>query len=196
MPSVALSGTFQPTSWIKVLLQYIAAGSCTAFRWPDSIVQNLRRYSHILSVYRSAHQSHTSAVTQRPPLLQHLFVSYSRSARPLQRNRGCYQRSVSHFQLVGQSTRIPYQSSHNHECRHSYLHIRPPAPGAQYTLRMDAPLAHAVANRKPVPEIDFTLHTMEDGSQVSTQERVCKGDLTQPPGLFHTDSSQTCKHPP
>jgi hypothetical protein len=26
-----------------------------------------------------------------------------------------------------------------------------------------------------VPEIDFTLHTMEDGSQVSTEERVCKG---------------------
>lgn len=43
---------------------------------------------------------------------------------------------------------------------------------------MDATLAHAVANRKPVPEIDFTLHTMEDGSQVSTQERVCKGVLS------------------
>lgn len=40
---------------------------------------------------------------------------------------------------------------------------------------MDATMADAVANRKPVPEIDFTLHTMEDGSQVSTQERVCKG---------------------
>lgn len=33
----------------------------------------------------------------------------------------------------------------------------------------------AVAQKKPVPEIDFTLHTMEDGSQVSTMERVCKG---------------------
>ena len=33
----------------------------------------------------------------------------------------------------------------------------------------------AVHDKKPVPEIDFTLHTMEDGSQVSTQERVCKG---------------------
>ncbi|GME40016.1 hypothetical protein B0A49_09583 [Neofusicoccum parvum] len=32
----------------------------------------------------------------------------------------------------------------------------------------------AVAQKKPVPEIDFTLHTMEDGSQVSTMERVCK----------------------
>ena len=33
----------------------------------------------------------------------------------------------------------------------------------------------AVHEKKPVPEIDFTLHTMEDGTQVSTQERVCKG---------------------
>lgn len=33
----------------------------------------------------------------------------------------------------------------------------------------------AVQNKKRIPEIDFTLHTMEDGTQVSTQERVCKG---------------------
>ncbi len=33
----------------------------------------------------------------------------------------------------------------------------------------------AVHQKRPVPEIDFTLHTMEDGAQVSTQERVCKG---------------------
>jgi hypothetical protein len=33
----------------------------------------------------------------------------------------------------------------------------------------------AIQNKKQVPEIDFTLHTMEDGTQVSTQERVCKG---------------------
>ena len=36
----------------------------------------------------------------------------------------------------------------------------------------------AVQNKKQVPEIDFTLHTMEDGTQVSTQERVCKGTST------------------
>lgn len=34
----------------------------------------------------------------------------------------------------------------------------------------------AVTNKRPVPEIDFTLHTMEDGSQVSTLDRVCKGE--------------------
>ena len=33
----------------------------------------------------------------------------------------------------------------------------------------------AVQNKKQMPEIDFTLHTMEDQTQVSTQERVCKG---------------------
>jgi serine/threonine-protein phosphatase 2B catalytic subunit len=36
---------------------------------------------------------------------------------------------------------------------------------------------HAMRNKKPVPETDFTLHTMEDGTEVSTQERVCKGKL-------------------
>ncbi|TVY13512.1 Serine/threonine-protein phosphatase 2B catalytic subunit [Lachnellula arida] len=32
----------------------------------------------------------------------------------------------------------------------------------------------AIHQKKPVPEIDFTLHTMEDNTQVSTMERVCK----------------------
>ena len=34
----------------------------------------------------------------------------------------------------------------------------------------------AVREKKQVPEIDFTIHEMEDGSQVNTQERVCKGE--------------------
>jgi hypothetical protein len=33
----------------------------------------------------------------------------------------------------------------------------------------------AVNQKRPPPEIDFTVHTMEDGTQVSTLERVCKG---------------------
>jgi serine/threonine-protein phosphatase 2B catalytic subunit len=37
-------------------------------------------------------------------------------------------------------------------------------------------MERAVTEKKPVPEIDFTLHTVEDGSTVSTQERVCKGE--------------------
>jgi serine/threonine-protein phosphatase 2B catalytic subunit len=40
---------------------------------------------------------------------------------------------------------------------------------------MDGAIERALADKKPVPEIDFTLHIMEDGTQVSTQERVCKG---------------------
>lgn len=35
----------------------------------------------------------------------------------------------------------------------------------------------AIQEKKPLPEIDFTIHTMEDGSQVNTMERVCKGSF-------------------
>jgi serine/threonine-protein phosphatase 2B catalytic subunit len=38
----------------------------------------------------------------------------------------------------------------------------------------------ALHKKKPVPEIDFTLHTMEDGREVSTLERVCKGEFMFP----------------
>lgn len=40
--------------------------------------------------------------------------------------------------------------------------------------------------RNPVPEVDFSLHTMEDGSQVSTLERVVKGIATVVPVAFYT----------
>lgn len=36
-----------------------------------------------------------------------------------------------------------------------------------------------VSEKRPAPEIDFTQHTMEDGSTVSTMERVCK-DIQAP----------------
>lgn len=45
----------------------------------------------------------------------------------------------------------------------------------------------AVHQKKPVPEIDFTLHTMEDGSQVSTLDRVCK-DVQAP--AVHTPTAE------
>jgi hypothetical protein len=38
-----------------------------------------------------------------------------------------------------------------------------------------AALERAAVDKKPIPEMDFTLHTMEVGTRVSTQERVCKG---------------------
>jgi hypothetical protein len=46
-----------------------------------------------------------------------------------------------------------------------------------HSIIMDRQIEHALLNKKPVPEIDFTLHVMEDGTQVSTRERVCKGNF-------------------
>lgn len=46
-------------------------------------------------------------------------------------------------------------------------------PGIENRRQVDNAL-RAIHQKKPVPEIDFTLHTMEDGTQVSTMERVCK----------------------
>lgn len=36
-------------------------------------------------------------------------------------------------------------------------------------------------DKKPLPEIDFSLHTMDDGTQVSTLERVIKGNAADAP---------------
>ena len=33
----------------------------------------------------------------------------------------------------------------------------------------------AIKDRRQLPEIDFSIHRMEDGTEVSTLERVCKG---------------------
>lgn len=53
--------------------------------------------------------------------------------------------------------------------------LTPLAPaGIENRIQVDNAL-RAIHHKKPVPEIDFTLHTMEDGNQVSTMERVCKG---------------------
>lgn len=57
---------------------------------------------------------------------------------------------------------------------------KPPVEGMGSRIQIDNAL-RALHQKKPVPEIDFTLHTMEDGSQVSTLERVCKG-IVDPTG--------------
>ncbi|KAF4120558.1 hypothetical protein GMORB2_2996 [Geosmithia morbida] len=44
----------------------------------------------------------------------------------------------------------------------------------------------AIQDKKPVPEIDFSIHTMDDGTQVSTVERVCK-DVQAPATFLPTD---------
>jgi len=49
----------------------------------------------------------------------------------------------------------------------------PPGPMRQDHY-FDAAI-RAVRDKKPPPEMDFTLHTMDDGTEVSTLERVCKG---------------------
>jgi len=45
----------------------------------------------------------------------------------------------------------------------------------------------AIAQKKPAAETDFTLHIMEDGSEVSTMERVCKGTETNSPDSILLD---------
>ncbi|CAD6443485.1 6129820c-4a99-4ef4-96e3-d543ccdfceda [Sclerotinia trifoliorum] len=64
--------------------------------------------------------------------------------------------------------------------------LTPLAPaGIESRMQVDNAL-RAIHQKKPVPEIDFTLHTMEDGSQVSTMERVCK-DVQAPAMVPPTD---------
>ncbi|KAF4584487.1 serine/threonine-protein phosphatase 2B catalytic subunit [Ophiocordyceps camponoti-floridani] len=56
---------------------------------------------------------------------------------------------------------------------------------ARRNLQVDNAI-RAIQEKKPVPEIDFTIHTMEDGTQVSTLERVCK-DVQAPAMSKPTD---------
>jgi serine/threonine-protein phosphatase 2B catalytic subunit len=46
----------------------------------------------------------------------------------------------------------------------------------------------AIREKKPLPEIDFTIHTMEDSTQVSTLERVCKD--VQAPAMYKPSDEQ------
>ncbi|KAJ4025368.1 3',5'-cyclic-nucleotide phosphodiesterase (PDEase) (3':5'-CNP) [Fusarium irregulare] len=56
------------------------------------------------------------------------------------------------------------------------------APSAEERRNVQVDNAiRAIQEKKPVPEIDFTIHTMEDNTQVSTMERVCKGSFDPPP---------------
>nr|QBC17552.1 calcineurin [Neurospora crassa] len=61
------------------------------------------------------------------------------------------------------------------------------APGAFHTQQVDNAI-RAIQHKRPLPEIDFTIHTMEDGSQVSTMERVCKD--VQAPAMFKPSDEQ------
>ncbi|PHH60491.1 hypothetical protein CDD81_1622 [Ophiocordyceps australis] len=61
----------------------------------------------------------------------------------------------------------------------------PPSIEARRREQVDKAI-RAIQEKKPVPEIDFTIHTMEDGTQVSTLERVCK-DVQAPAMSKPTD---------
>lgn len=49
-----------------------------------------------------------------------------------------------------------------------------PAPQDLRNVQVDNAI-RAIQQKGPVPEIDFSIHRMEDGTEVNTMERVCKG---------------------
>ncbi|KAL9054097.1 MAG: hypothetical protein Q9162_004354 [Coniocarpon cinnabarinum] len=56
-------------------------------------------------------------------------------------------------------------------------------------------MANAITEKKPRPEADLSRHRLDDGTEVSTQERVCKdvqAPATQPP----TDEQFWSPHDP
>ncbi|KAJ7588287.1 serine/threonine protein phosphatase 2B catalytic subunit 2 [Mycena floridula] len=68
---------------------------------------------------------------------------------------------------------------------------------------MNTHIARAIeqmTDKPPIPEIDFTQHTLDDGNVVSTQERVIK-DVQAPamqiptPEQFFTNNGQDCSKP-
>ncbi|EFX03610.1 serine/threonine-protein phosphatase 2b catalytic subunit [Grosmannia clavigera kw1407] len=71
----------------------------------------------------------------------------------------------------------------------------PPPAEDRRNIQVDNAI-RAITDKRPVPEMDFTIHVMEDGSNVSTLERVCK-DVQAPATYkptdeqFFTDESHT-----
>ena len=66
--------------------------------------------------------------------------------------------------------------------------------GLDNTSQMENAI-RALNEKKPTPEIDFTVHVMEDGSQVNTQERICK-DVQAPATRVPTDEQFFSPHDP
>ena len=56
-----------------------------------------------------------------------------------------------------------------------YLFMPDNEPSDSLPRDANAALQRLQENRGPVPDIDFTIHEMEDGSKVSTLDRYCKG---------------------
>lgn len=51
----------------------------------------------------------------------------------------------------------------------------PPSAAEPLASRQVDNAIRAIQRKKPVPEIDFTIHVMPDGTEINTTERVCKG---------------------
>ncbi|KAM3524225.1 hypothetical protein MY4038_007837 [Beauveria bassiana] len=56
---------------------------------------------------------------------------------------------------------------------HDGIGASPPASEPHATRQVDNAI-RAIQHKKPIPSIDFSIHDMDDGTQVSTKERVCK----------------------
>lgn len=71
------------------------------------------------------------------------------------------------------------------------------APGAQDVRSAQVDNAiRAIQQKKPLPEIDFSIHRMEDGTEVSTAERVCKGTYSRCPSRLRFISLEEQLPPP
>ncbi|OAA61391.1 serine/threonine-protein phosphatase 2B catalytic subunit [Cordyceps fumosorosea ARSEF 2679] len=75
------------------------------------------------------------------------------------------------------------------------LATSPPISEPAGTSQVDNAI-RAIRLKKPVPTIDFSTHTLDDGTQVSTKERFCKG--VEPPAWeplsdeqFYEDEART-----
>ncbi|KAL1915563.1 uncharacterized protein VTP21DRAFT_6687 [Calcarisporiella thermophila] len=66
--------------------------------------------------------------------------------------------------------------------------LRPSSPGPNMILRK-------MMNKEPVPDIDFSVFTLDDGTQVSTKERVMK-DVTPPATHLPADEEFFSKERP
>jgi len=61
---------------------------------------------------------------------------------------------------------------------------RPVSPAQFANYEQTRKAIDAIQNKAPVADTDFTVHVMEDGTEVCTTERVVKGKAFLPPFLY------------
>jgi hypothetical protein len=57
----------------------------------------------------------------------------------------------------------------------SVVPVRPVSPAQFANYEQTRKAIDAIQNKGPIADIDFTIHVMEDGSEVCTTERIVKG---------------------